>query len=391
MDPGKPENLFHLVVFEHEVVRVDTRNARNKQLQRACYEALCAFHGENGVPYFRLVHNGVRFCEYVGVLQVGRFTIEVLPKADKNGDNSSETKWQRILIRMLRESGNFPVEAPSSSNLNLKSNSILDLYIRSFLDHVNTLIHQGLVKKYRKTEGNMGTLKGRLLFNRQLQRNLVHAERFYTAYSVYDRDHIYHQLLFKTLKLIAGIAPHNFAGEASRLQLSFPEQDDIRVTECTFSLLRTDRKIARYAPALKIARLLLLNYHPDVAGGRNHVLALLFDMNRVWEACVLHKFRNYHTKIRISASADKKAKHSGMAAAYVRISWSAQPVIPRSLSTLSGKQFPTPSLLSKTYGRCMHITIILRVLRQYCFTLTCTGWRVNPEAIHWIIFTRMRK
>lgn len=43
------------------------------------------------------------------------------------------------------------------------------------------------------------------------------------------------------------------------------------------------RKMHGYWQALSIAQLLLLNYRPDLMAGRNHLLALLFDMNALWE------------------------------------------------------------------------------------------------------------
>lgn len=61
---------------------------------------------------------------------------------------------------------------------------------------------------------------------------------------------------------------------------------DIKVTEKTFERLILDRKTRAYEKALMIAKLLLLRYHPDLSNGKNHVLALMFDMNMLWEKFV---------------------------------------------------------------------------------------------------------
>jgi 5-methylcytosine-specific restriction enzyme subunit McrC len=65
--------------------------------------------------------------------------------------------------------------------------------------------------------------------------------------------------------------------------LSFPELEDINVLQATFGNLVFNRKTAHYREAMEISAMLLLNYRPDISTGQNHVLAILFDMNDLWE------------------------------------------------------------------------------------------------------------
>ena len=51
--------------------------------------------------YFDLVHNGVQFKNYVGVLHMQRLTIEILPKADNHPSDEAEIKqaWSSLVDR----------------------------------------------------------------------------------------------------------------------------------------------------------------------------------------------------------------------------------------------------------------------------------------------------
>lgn len=279
----------------------------SKPFKQKHWEALCRYlESSKRTDYYRILNKGIQFLNYVGVIQAGNLTIEVLPKIDKaattaanqsiterkDKEATEQTTWQTALLQMLKECRLLQVHHVDYASLRLRSHSILDVYIELFLHETETLLHEGLLKKYCKAEGNRSALKGQLLFQKQLAYNLTHAERFYVRHTEYNRNNVYNQILYKTVRLISSITtnPHLHA-KASALLLDFPEVSSLTVTAETFNRLTFDRKTERYKEALLIAKMLLLNHRPDITGGSENVMAILFDMNRLWEEWVYRRLK----------------------------------------------------------------------------------------------------
>jgi len=279
-----------IAVFEHDRLIVGHIYS-GIEFQRHHLDSLEKYLGIKGTCFFSLIHNGVKFCEYVGVLQVGNLTIEVLPKADKSEDTDS---WRNKLIEILHKVGIFRIASTSRADLKLRSNHLLDLYFAEFIKEVEFLVHVGLIKKYRKTEDNVTTLKGSLYFPKHITKNLVHQEMFYTRHTIYDRENSFNKVLYKTILLIERLNVNAaLSSRIGTLLLDFPEMPDINVSEIWFKKLSFSRRTEYYRKAVEISRLLLLNFHPDLSHGRDHVLALMFDMNLLWEKFVYVSLRRY--------------------------------------------------------------------------------------------------
>ncbi len=248
--------------------------------------------GKDECPYYSLRNNSIRFRQYVGVLKVGDLIIEVLPKADENGQKDF---WYSRLIQMLKCVHKLKIYAPTVAGQSTTS-SILDVFIEKFLDQVDELLNKGLVKCYRKENANIGALKGRVLWSKHIVKNCIHKEKFYVNYTTYDYEHVLNRILRKTLEVIPRLAySTSLRGRAVSSLFSFPELKDIQVSPELFSALNFDRKTEDYMMAIDIAKLILLNYSPDLKDGKNDILALMFDMNKLWEeyiGCILKQKLN---------------------------------------------------------------------------------------------------
>lgn len=271
-------------VFEYESIAFKGRHHKEGFSEEVFNAFEKYFQANERTPFFEMIPYGVRFKQYVGAIQIGKHTIEVLPKAGKEGN---EKVWQSVLLDMLKACHLLTAKETGVASLKLRANSILDLYFELYVQELESLLHQGLIKKYRQKSGQQKALKGALIFSKQISQNIVHKERFYTRHTVYDKNHLLHQILAEALTVVARLSSSaRLKDRIGRVQLDFPEVSKLDVSASYFAKLRTDRKTAPYQKAIGIAKLIILNYRPDISAGKNDLLALMFDMNVLWEEYV---------------------------------------------------------------------------------------------------------
>ena len=261
---------------------------------------------------YRKGKKGIKFNSYVGVITVKNLTIYVLPKADKDSMDDDRVLWQDRLNFMLSQVYKLNVQTTAPANLKWRPNVLLNIFLKKFLDEVAVLLNRGLIKTYRKTDGNRTALKGKLLFNKQISVNCVHQERFYVRYTTYDYNHILNRIIRQALLAICDITnSSDIKGRATSTLFNFPELNEIAVTPELFSRLIFDRKSEDYRNVIKLAEMILLNYSPDLHHGNNHVWTLMFDMNKLWEEFVYVTLKRKLTGCTVMAQKQKPLWESG--------------------------------------------------------------------------------
>lgn len=275
--------LNHITVFEHEKLLVSHPNFDENKMK-----ALLKLNEFHGGKYLDGLYNGVKFKQYVGIIQVDGLTIEILPKIDE----VENPAWRDVLIQLLKKTGRLKARTLGAANVRRQNLNLLEIYFEYFLNEVQHLQRIGLIKKYRKETKNVYALKGKLEMAGHIQKNLIHKERFYTTHQVYDKNHILHQVLMVALVIVKQFTSGSrLSDHCNRVLFDFPIVDRIRVNEQLFKSITLNRKSSSYSYAIDLARLIILNYSPDIAQGRTRMLSLLFDMNTLWEDYVLAELR----------------------------------------------------------------------------------------------------
>lgn len=277
-------------VFEYQKLRYDDGEIFRKHH----FDAMVKFNELHQNKYFTIIHKGIRFGSYVGVIQVGGLTIEILPKADKN-DNADKNLWQNVLLNMLKVCKQIQVESISETQLKKRYHSILDVYFELYLNEVERLVKKGLIKKYRKYQSNQNALKGKLLFAQNIQQNIVHKESFYCEHPVYDKNHLLHQILYKGLLVLKTFVNNSLKDKLNRLLFEFQDFENINIQKKHFDKIIIDRKNHDYQKAIDIAKIIILNYSPSLNQGNENLLTLLFDMNALWEEYIFRILQKHKT------------------------------------------------------------------------------------------------
>lgn len=188
---------------------------------------------------------------------------------------------------MLRSMKDFSGKTAANANLNPENMNLYEIFINLYIQEVRRLVKNGIKSSYLNQEENLNVYKGKLLVNEHLKQNIVHKERFYVVFDEYQANCPQNRLIKSTLlklQQLTGSAQNS--KEIRQLLVSFELVEPSKNYEKDFSKVVIDRTTKCYEVLLKWSKVFLKNKSFSMFSGTESARALLFPMEKVFEAYV---------------------------------------------------------------------------------------------------------
>ena len=249
-----------------------------------------------GVPLFRFFRTEAQAQQYVGVIEAGEYTIQILPKIYKE----EEKNLGYLIFLLSYTQRQFQLLQTGTADYERLKGSFLEIWIWHFATQLRHLLRTQWKHSYVEIEERTSFLRGKLLTERELAGTERLYGRYRCRYEVFTPDHLLNQVL----KFCNGLLLRQTRVASNRTVL---QENDALLSEVPhrpvsvrdLDLIHLNRLNRDYEPILALCRLLLEHSTLDLRAGRITQLAFVFDMNRLFEKFVAVFLRRHMKEIKV--------------------------------------------------------------------------------------------
>ena len=259
---------------DNEKNRLIKINNKLKTLLKADTDIITVLHGDR-----------VRTYHYVGVLQVGKRRIQILPKLYRHGgaDENKVNEALRNLHFMLGYTMDLRTgETPVSL---FKKGDILEIYISMFLAELEKVLQSSIFKEYITVEENLSTVRGKLLLAQHIKSNAT--RNLPLAYCQFDeltQDNLINQTIKHTLRILrAASRSYENHRKIEQLLFIFDDISDRAILPYHREKIHFNRLNMHFKPVINKCFMFIRNFSVDLTSGRFEYGGIVFDMNKLFE------------------------------------------------------------------------------------------------------------
>lgn len=239
--------------------------------------------------------------QYVGVVRLGKHTVQVLPKihaANVTDRNTQARQATHNLLHLLAEAGHVTVREHAVAPLLQRDSDWFEILTRLFATHLKDEWQRGAHRSYVTIDDDLGVLKGKWRVVERARRP-ARDHRFDVTYDEFSADTPLNRVFRYVVERLWQVSRD--AGNRRLLGELRPWLDEVTllpaVTAAGAAPSLLTRLNQRYEPLLNLARLFLDHLALQLAHGDDTSFAFMFDMNALFEALAVNLIRRHRDRI----------------------------------------------------------------------------------------------
>ncbi|MDD4497502.1 MAG: hypothetical protein PHV51_05035 [Methanosarcinaceae archaeon] len=191
------------------------------------------------------------------------------------------------MLSFLKSDDNFIYDVSKKIKIE-EGGSFFDIIGKLFYNELNEIINQGLLKKYIKREENINFLKGKLLFNQQINQNILFKPKFYCRYHDLTCDILENQIILRATNLLIPMIRFNEELRYSLLGLEKYLTKEVSLNTCLSQRdcdsIYYDRLNEHYNSIINFSKLIFEEHFiKSIHKGRSNGFNFIVNMPKVYE------------------------------------------------------------------------------------------------------------
>lgn len=272
-----------LTICEHDYVVIADQSL-DANLTISEVEVLDEAQKKMGANAFSWVgRRQIKASQFVGIIATSHIRLEILPKIQKSEKNQT----RGVLIKMICAALTIPIYDGEITPLNAQDKDLLEILILVFARRLVREVRKGLTRNYHRQNDDLSRLRGKMNVIRQFTKFAAMPQILACEFDEFSADNPLNRLLACTTSFL--IHKTNVEGTKrllAEINAHFTEIRPVTVEHALRENIRIDLKNQRWRVSARLSRLLLQSFYQTAHGGKYEGVALLFDMNKLFEAYV---------------------------------------------------------------------------------------------------------
>ena len=262
---------------------------------------------EQNYSILRLVNGGkaLKTQHYVGTITTkSHHVLEIYPKitSNNNDDDDNYDDMRRVLYKMLQSVPQNPFKKLDGS-VHHQPMPISDVFIGLFLQELKNII-MNIHHDYVTIQKNLPYVKGKLDITQQCKYNIAHKEVFAVIYDERSPNILENQIIKATLHYLYPITEtHKMT---IRKYLTYFDAVTPLRDQDTIKQWSSHRMNQHYQPVIELCKIFLQQHSFTSYSGKHIALALLFDMNKLFEAYATRHIKKHYGRNYIITAQDSR-------------------------------------------------------------------------------------